>query len=246
MSRRPPGTAAPAGGQDANLGVGLGIIVVMVVVGFLILHSFGSGGQTALSAGTQAGSDQPKTGTGPLTTLAATTTSTSPLRDASSIKVLVANGTQNKTAATKVKQAIAPAGYNLLAPVSATSAYLATNPKVTEMLVQSGYERDATLLANELGIATTALTAFPPEAQSFPIVLTATTKVANIIIVVGNDLATTPPSPLPPASGASTSTSGPASPGRTTTTLKRRSTATTKAATTITATTKPSTTTSKP
>jgi hypothetical protein len=233
MSRRPPGPATPAGGQDANLGLGLGIIVVMLVVGFLILHSFGGSGQTALTAGTgPTGSDQPRTSNRPSTTLAATTT-TSPLRDPSTIKVLVANGTQNKNAATKVKQAIAPAGYNLLAPVSATATYLATNAKTTEMLVQSGYEREATLLANELGIPTTALTAFPPEAQSFPIVVTPTTKVANIIIVVGTDLATTPPSPLPAAPGGVSSTSiGSSSSVRTTTTLRRPTT--TKAVTTTT------------
>ena len=158
-----------------------------------------------------------------------TTSSTLTGHSPASVKVLVANGTNTGGAASRVVTPLTQAGYNVLAPTDASKTYKATNPRQSVVYYTPGYDLDAKIIATRLTLQLTAVQALPTTAP------VANTQGANVLVVVGPDLA-----------GAST--------GGTTATTARTTATTARTATTVhttttvhTATTaKPATTPTKP
>ena len=98
------------------------------------------------------------------------------------VKVLVANGTTTAGAASRVVQPLTAAGYNVLAPTDATKA-AKTATRSSVVYFTPGYDLDARFIATRLTLQPTAvqtLPATPPVAN---------TQGANVIVVVGPDLA---------------------------------------------------------
>ena len=112
-----------------------------------------------------------------------TTTSTPGGHAPASVKVLVANGTNTPGAASRVVPPLTTAGYNVLAPTDATKTYKATNPRASVVYYTPGYDLDAKIIATHL---TLQLSAVQPLPTTAPV---ANTQGANVIVVVGPDLA---------------------------------------------------------
>jgi hypothetical protein len=184
---RPGQHAASDGsfGRSAGIQIGraVGLIAVAAVIGIILLHHNGSSATTVAAHGstTTAPSHPSSTaGTTPSTTATA-------LRPPASVKVLVANGTVaggagagSQHLAGQVSTTLHGQGYDTLAAVN-------TNPpqNVTASIVyfQPGYEREAAVLAQSLGLPASAVQAMPaqPPVQSL--------NGANLLVVAGPDLA---------------------------------------------------------
>lgn len=144
------------------------------------------------------------------------------------VKVLVANGTNTAGAASRVVPPLTQAGYNVLAPTDATKAAKAAT-RSSFVYYEPGYDLDAKIIATRLTLQLTAVQAMPNPAP------VASTQGANVLVVVGPDLAGA-------SSGGTTATTA-----RTTATTARTATTVHTTTTVHTATTaKPATTTTKP
>lgn len=152
------------------------------------------------------------TAAGPAVAPEVTTTTAAP-RAPREVRVLTANGTDVKGAGGRIKDRLMAAGYNTLAATD-------TRAKATESTVYfaAGYEREAAKVAEALGLAPTTVKAMPTPAP------VADLKAANVLVVVGPDLASAG------ATGATTTTarSGTAS----TTTTARSGTSSSSTSTT--------------
>jgi hypothetical protein len=119
------------------------------------------------------------------TTSASPTTSTAPHLPSttstvahSSVKVLVANGTQQPNAAAHFTQQLQQQGWNVAVPKNTTSA-----ASTTTIYYGPGWQPSAVLIASGLGVPATAVQA-----------MSGTTPLANItgldvVVVIGSDLA---------------------------------------------------------
>ena len=132
------------------------------------------------------------------------TPTTVALRAPRDVKVLAANGTRVKGAATRVKETLRIAGYNVLAPTDAPGA------DATTVYFVSGYQREAEAIATALGLAVTAVAPMPTPAPISDV------GGAHALVIVGPDLAGTTTTTAPPR----TSTTA----ARTSTTAARTST----------------------
>lgn len=139
-----------------------------------------------------------------------TTVATLPLRAPRDIKVLAANSTRVKGAAGRITESLRGQGYNVLAPTDAPAV------AATVVYYGTGFEREAVEVARALTLNIGSVQAMPPTPPIPDI------RGANILVIVGPDLA---------------------GPEPTTTTAKKTTTTTSKATTT---TAKPATTTSSP
>jgi hypothetical protein len=111
-----------------------------------------------------------------------TTTSTPGGHAPASVKVLVANGTNTAGAASRVVPPLTSAGYNVLAPTDATKAAKAST-RASVVYYTPTYDLDAKIIATHL---TLQLSAVQPLPTTAPV---ANTQGANVIVVVGPDLA---------------------------------------------------------
>jgi hypothetical protein len=149
-----------------------------------------------------------------------------------SVKVLVANGTNTPGAASRVVPPLTAAGYNVLAPTDATkTAKAATRQSV--VYYTPGYDLDAKIIATHLTLQLSAVQALPTTAP------VANTQGANVIVVVGPDLAGA-------SSGTTATTAHTATTARTTATTAHTATTVHTATTARTATTVHTATTTKP
>ena len=233
MSRQAPP------GSEAATWKGLVIIGGAVLLGLAVTASFGD--QTTAIGSSPVGTEAPRTRVtpAPSSTVPATTTTSTPLRDPKDVKVLVANATTTSGGSKKVIDALKPACYAVQLPVDATAKVKEEKRPTTTVYSTPGYEREAAQITTRLGLQTTANAALPPD---LPIPKTGV-PTFNVLVLVGQDLVDTPPQPLPPCEGATTRGS--------TTTTRRGSTTTTRARTASTArasttTTRAATTTTKP
>ena len=229
MSRQPP----PAG--EAATWKGLVIIGGAVLLGLAVTASFGDPDTASFGATSDTDASRGRSTTTVPTTLPATTTTSTPLRDPKDIKVLVANGTETSGASKKVIDALKPACFAVQVAVDATAKVKAEKRTTTTVYSTPGYEREAAQITTRLGLQTTANAALPPE----PPVPKTGVPSYNVLVLVGQDLVDTPPQPLPPCEGGTT-TSSSGSTGTTrrgVTTTTRRSTTTVRATTTSRATT---------
>jgi hypothetical protein len=182
MARRRPTepTANPARGAI--------LVVAAVLLGiFLLRHGL----DTSVDI-----SGTPKTttdgGTAGATTSGSSSTSTSlAVRPPAQVPSIVLNGTATSGAAKKYSDALFAAGYNLTNRTGATATAHVTT---TEVLYAPGFQKEASAVATAIGAPQTAVA---PLGTTLP----GSTSGADVIVVLGPDLATTTP---PTASTTST------------------------------------------
>jgi hypothetical protein len=174
---RPPGDPHEPPGRPHS-GRGLALVIVAVVIGVLLLPSATRGplSASAVSAGSSSTTlppgKTPSSGHGTSTT---TTTTVPP----ASIHVLVANATEVNGVAGAVTTFLASKGF---ATLTATNALL----KVTasEVFTVGGATADVAPVVAALGLPASSV---EPAASAAPV---ASTAGANVVIIVGPDLAT--------------------------------------------------------
>jgi hypothetical protein len=96
----------------------------------------------------------------------------------SSVKVLVANGTQQPNAAGHFTQLLQQNGWNVSTPGNSTSA-----ASTTTIYYASSHQQAAALVASELGVPTTAV---QPLTGAVPV---ANATGLDIVVIIGPDLA---------------------------------------------------------
>jgi hypothetical protein len=203
--------ARSAGIQTAR---GAALLLVAVLVGVLLLRTAPSESSTPVTTKTPKAARK-TVSRPPVTTGASVTTPTTAAgpRAPTQVSVLVANGTKVTGAASRVDVQLAQAGYNSVGTANATSSDNAT----TVVDFTPGYQPEASALAASLSLpATTAqpMPSPPPVTD---------TKGANIVVVVGTDLA----SQIGAGSGPPVTQSQPpppTSPTHTTTTVRHTTT----------------------
>ena len=173
-------------GKSAAVNAGRGglLILVALVIGVILLQDFddaSGGGATNVSA-TPETTSEPAT-TEPLGTLP--TTTTLPLRAPKDVKVLAINATTVDGAARRVSDVLRRGGYNVLAPVSASPSVKAATRASAVYYATKDFEREAKRLQQDLELPPTPVTIVPTPPP------TADLRGANVIIVVGPDLAQT-------------------------------------------------------
>lgn len=153
------------------------LLAVAVILGIALLHELDD--TTASISGDEAAQQATQQTQQGASQLAQSTTSTIPLRTPADIKVLVANGTNVNGAAAKVASRLQPVGYQLLKPGNTTrNDYTASGVQYAE-----GFQAEAQALATALGIPAASVQPIPLPAPLTDL------QAANILVVVGNDLA---------------------------------------------------------
>lgn len=195
-------------------GRGAMVLVVAVVIGIVLLNKVDEvpGTQVSSGGGTSDDTDQttPTTEPAPVTT-------TVPARQPRDVKVLSANGTKVNGAGGRIRDVLKAVGYNVLAPIETKQPVQASVVYFTP-----GFEQEAHGVAQVLKLPPTSVQPLP-AANALPV---ADLRGANVVAVVGPELARAP---------ASTTTTT----RRATTTTTRRATSTTAPPTTPTTTTPP-------
>jgi hypothetical protein len=200
-----------------SVGRGAILIAAAFVIGLILLQKTD---RTPRSVRTQTGATPT---TSPALTLPTTATTVVTGHQSKDVKVLVANGTNTAGAASRVVQPLTAAGYNVLAPTDATKAAKAST-KTSVVYFTPGYDQDARVIAVRIGLQQTAVQTMPAAPP------VSNTQGANVIVVIGPDLA---------GSGGTATTARTGTTARTPTTVRTSTTA--HASTTA----KPATTTTK-
>jgi hypothetical protein len=151
------------------------LLAVAVLVGILLLNKVDDS-KSPLAGAAQA------TTTTTAKPPGSTTTTLAPHRP-QDVKVLTLNGTTTQGAGRRVSDNVKTQQYNMLAPVDATAAAKAAT-RFTAVYYTPGYDVDARAIAHFLALPATAVAPYPTTAA--PV---ADTRTANVVIVVGPDLA---------------------------------------------------------
>lgn len=191
------------------MGRGIPLVALAFLIGLALLNRVDS----------KEPGDQVETGSSDTTSTTAVggpvepevTTTTAAPRAPREVRVLTANGTDVKGAGGRIKDRLMAAGYNTLAATD-------TKAKATESAVYFavGYEREAAKVAEALGLAPTTVKAVPAPPP------VADLKAANVLVVVGPDLA---------SAGATTTTARSGTASTTTTTARSGATSSTTSTT---------------
>jgi hypothetical protein len=213
-----PGEGGPGSHGSAQIHLGRAVLLIAggLVVGLLLLHR-GAGVSTSLAA----------TGSSPTTahrssppTVIINTPTTVALRSPQDIKVLVANGTSSKGAASQFSNRLHASGYNTLASTNTTTPAAAST-----VFYAPSYGPEAAVIASLLGLQPGAVQPLPQQAP------VAQLHDAQILVVVGPDLAgqgTTSSSPSTTTAAATTTTVHRSTTIATTTTTRAATTTTSK------------------
>ena len=172
------GSLARSAGAQA--GRGLLLLALAVIIGIVLLNATQSEPPgTTISSN----SIRPATGRSGATTTTTVnvTTTTVALRAPRDVKVVVANASGTKGAASKVGELLKPPGYNVLAPTNATP-----NVKDSAIYFEKGFDREAAGVAQVLQLPASALKPMPTP----PPIPVADLKGANVLVIVGSDLST--------------------------------------------------------
>ncbi|MGH9047050.1 MAG: LytR C-terminal domain-containing protein [Acidimicrobiales bacterium] len=175
----PESSGGGQGGRHLALGRATAVIVVAVVLGVLILRT---GGPASLASSTSTSSTS--------TTAGPTSTTSTTLAPHASVKVLVANDSTTDGVAAGYTTLLQKAGWSVLVPTNAKSP-----PRATSSVYYAANMRsDADTLAVSLGLA---LSTVVPLSPATPV---SNTAGADVVLLVGADLAAkTPPSTVPPS-----------------------------------------------
>jgi hypothetical protein len=200
-----PGTHAAADGsfrRSAGIQVGRATIIVAiaVVIGVVLLNRSPSGGPGVVAT-SGATTSSTAASSSPVVTPVVTSpigpgTTSTPLRAPQDIKVLVANGTTSSGLASRVSSILHGKGYNTLASTNSS-----LRPTGTIIYFSSGYGPEGAVLAQALGVPSSAAQAMPSPPP------VASLNGANILVIAGPDLAnaTAATSTTKPAGTTSTS-----------------------------------------
>lgn len=186
-----------AGGLDANAR-GIAVLVVAVLIGFLLLLKAGDSGSSEVSTGTTPGTVD-TSGIETTTTAVGSDTTTTTAdtggegRAPAEVKVLVLNGSGKAGVAKSNSEAIGEKGYTMLTPGNA-----AANSSQTAVYYAAGYQTEAEAVASALGRTSDIVVAKPTTS------LGPGSDTANVVVVLGADVA--PASSSTGSSGSSTST----------------------------------------
>jgi hypothetical protein len=183
VSRRRGAHAADDGSFGRSTAVHAGraaiLILVALVIGVVLLQDYDDGPDNVSIESTPEVT-VPDTSL-PLSTLAPPTTLA--VRAPKDVKVLVVNGTSTSGAAARVSQPLRNAGYNVLAPVDASPSIKANTRASVVYYTTKEFEREAKQLQQDLELPPAPVTAVPTPPP------TADLRGANVVILVGPDLA---------------------------------------------------------
>jgi hypothetical protein len=164
---------------------GLLLIVIAVAIGIVLLNRATPtpAGLSSVRASSPTTAKPPK-GKGGHTSVTTTipgptTTTSAALRPTQDVKVLVANSTSVKGQAARYTSVVHNLGYDALAAVDSTTRNLTTSI----VYYQPGYHAEAAHLASQLGLPQSTVRPMPPAP---PVVYVGG---ANVLVVVGLDLA---------------------------------------------------------
>lgn len=183
MARRRPTEST------VNPARGAALVVVAVLVGLLLLRNgldtsevvTSSKGDPSAEGG---GADEGDDGT-------ETTETTVPVRSPAEVSVIVLNGTSVGGAAGKYSTALGSAGYQMLESGNAT-----TKIPATQVFFTPGFEREAAAVAVAAGAPATVTPAALPTPAPGEV------GAANVVVVIGADLANLTPTTAAPATTA--------------------------------------------
>ena len=188
---------------------GAALLGIAVLIGVILLRTAPS--ETISSVKTTKTTTRTTAKPSPAGVTVPETTTTAPPRSPGQVTVTVANGTNVSGAANRIKSQLLQSGYNVVSATNATSTSNAT----TTVSYLPGFQQEAVILANSLSLPATAAQATPPPPP------VSDTKGADLVVVVGSDLASQLSSGSgPPATSAPTVTSPP----HTTTTVRHTTT----------------------
>lgn len=173
-------------------GRGTVLLTVAVVLGIVLLNAADDPPPDRVSASTDEESASTTT-----TSFADTTMPTLPLRPAAEVKVLAANGTTVRGVARKATDQLKAAGYNVLSPTDSQRA------DISSVFFTGDYQREAVALAESLAIPATSVAPLPVPPPL------ADARGANVVVIVGPELAqrlNAPPTTATTAAGATTTT----------------------------------------
>lgn len=174
---------------------GAALVVVAVLVGLVLLRNgldtsevvTSSPGSDSSTDGSDSATDSTDTGEETTTTLAA--------RAPAEVTVIVLNGTSVGGAAGKYSTAIGSAGYQMLEPGDA-----ATKIPTTQVYFTPGYELEAAAVALAAGAPATVIPVALPTPPPGEV------GTANVVLVIGADLASLTPTTVTTVAGDTTTT----------------------------------------
>ncbi|MEO6121414.1 MAG: LytR C-terminal domain-containing protein [Acidimicrobiales bacterium] len=175
-------------------GRGAALLALAVLLGVVLLSATDNG-PTGVSAGpsaTEPTDGSPDQTLSTIEDLPTTTTTVVVARPPAEVKVLTLNATDVRGAASRANDVVKKAGFNVLAPTDGTRG------AVTTVYFTPTYEAEAAAVAGALGVMTTSV---QPVGVPPPI---ADLRGANVVVLVGADLAARLPAPAAPASSPST------------------------------------------
>jgi hypothetical protein len=165
-----------------NAGRGGALIAAAVVIGFLLLHNLDNGG--GINGGSvNAGRSEATTPTTLRVLPTIATTTTAPPKAAKDVKVLVINGTTTAGAAARVATVLKGGGYNVLRAVDASAQVKATTKSSSVYYVTRDFEREAKAIQQALALPPAPVTAVPTPPPAPEV------NQANVVVLVGPDLA---------------------------------------------------------
>jgi hypothetical protein len=177
-----PGSHAAGDGSfgrsaGTNLGKALALVALAVVIGAVLLRHNGAPVRVSAVGATSSTLSH----TNPTTTAAPTTAASVALRGPADIKVLVANATAAGGLATRYSDKLHGLGYNTLASTNST-----VKLQASVVYYAPGYQQEGAVVAQQLGLRTTAVQPLPAPGQ----VPVANLDGANLLVLIGTDLET--------------------------------------------------------
>jgi hypothetical protein len=171
-----------------RLGIGVLLVVALAVAGY-IGSVLGPHFKSNASAGSATS-----------TTSAHSSSTTSTTIPHASVKVLVANGTQQANTAAHFSQILQQQGWNVQAPTNSTAP-----ATTTSVYYAVFWQQSAAQIASELGVAPNAV---QPLTSSVPV---ANSTGMEVVVVIGSDLAGNgfPATTVPTTSAPTTTTPAP-------------------------------------
>lgn len=165
-------------GKSAGIAAGRGtaLLAVAVVLGIVLLNATDDS-PSEVSSKPDTDQTQPTTPAGGDPDPTTSTSTAPPARLPAEVKVIAVNGAGVNGAGAKATDALREAGFNVLAPLTGTRG------ATTAVFHAAGFEREGAAVATALAVPTTAAQALgtPPPVADI--------RGADVVVVVGADLA---------------------------------------------------------
>ena len=179
MARRRP--AEPT----ANPARGAVLVVAAVVVGLVLLRNGLDTSETFTPSTTDGSTDSTDTATDSSATDSTDDTVAPIVRSPQQVATIVLNDSAVDGAAGRYSDFLANLGYSLVDPAGRTSS-VAGNAATTQVLYGPGFESEAAVVAAALGVPATSV-------QALGTTLPGDIGGANVVVVLGTDIASTEP-----------------------------------------------------